>query len=59
MTAIYRITHDGWTAQQAFAGMKEYNFDDGVFGGASAQRKFVFEFYEAHQKAVGNGVASQ
>ncbi len=46
LTAIYRITHDGWTAQQAFDEMKNYDFDDGLFGGPSAQKKFVFEFYE-------------
>ena len=26
MTAGYRITHDGWTADQAFAEMKQYKF---------------------------------
>ena len=46
LTAIYRITHDGWTAEQAFGEMKRYDFDHGFFGGPSAQKKFVFEFYE-------------
>jgi protein tyrosine/serine phosphatase len=46
MTAVYRISHDGWTAQQAFDEMKKYDFDDGFFGGPSAQKTFVFEFYE-------------
>jgi protein tyrosine/serine phosphatase len=46
LTAIYRITHDGWTAEQAFAEMKRYDFDHGFFGGPSAQKKFVFSFYE-------------
>jgi protein tyrosine phosphatase (PTP) superfamily phosphohydrolase (DUF442 family) len=50
MTAVYRITHDGWTAAQAFEEMKNYDFDDGFFGGPSAQKKFVFEFYEQQQK---------
>ena len=49
LTAIYRITHDGWTAQQAFDEMKKYDFDDGLFGGPSAQKKFVFEFYETRR----------
>ena len=26
MTAIYRMTHDGWTADRAFAEMKQYKF---------------------------------
>jgi len=26
MTAVYRMTHDGWTAEQAFKEMKQYNF---------------------------------
>jgi tyrosine-protein phosphatase SIW14 len=26
MTAVYRMTEDGWTADQAFAEMKRYNF---------------------------------
>lgn len=50
LTGVYRITHDGWTAQQAFDEMKKYDFDDGLFGGPSSQRKFVFEFYEQHKK---------
>jgi protein tyrosine phosphatase (PTP) superfamily phosphohydrolase (DUF442 family) len=54
MTAAYRITHDGWTAEQAFEEMKKYDFEDGFFGGGpGAQKKFVFEFYE-QQKKSGN-----
>ena len=56
MTAVYRITHDGWTAEQAFAEMKKYDFDDGFFGGPSAQRKFVFEFYEQQQQKLGGNL---
>jgi len=26
MTAAYRMTHEGWTAEQAFAEMKQYRF---------------------------------
>jgi hypothetical protein len=26
MTAVYRMTHDGWTADQAFKEMKQYKF---------------------------------
>ena len=48
LTAVYRITHDGWTAAQAWEEMKAYDFNDGFFGGPSAQKKFVFSFYERH-----------
>jgi len=51
LTAVYRITNDDWTAQQAFAEMKKYDFDDSIFGGPSAQKKFVFDFYELHKKS--------
>src|SRR4026209_329982 len=48
MTAVYRITHDGWNAEQAFEEMKKYDFDDGPFGGPSAQKKFVFQYFDQH-----------
>ena len=55
MTAVYRITHDGWTAQQAFEEMKQYDFEDGFFGGGPSQQKaFVFDFYKQRQKAVSS-----
>jgi protein tyrosine/serine phosphatase len=52
MTAIYRITHDGWTADQAYQEMKDYDFENGFFGGPAAQRKFVYSFYQTHQTPV-------
>jgi protein tyrosine/serine phosphatase len=50
LTAVYRITHDGWTAEQAFKEMRDYDFDSGLFGGPAAQKRFVFSFYEQHKK---------
>jgi len=50
LTAIYRITHDGWTAEQAFEEMKKYDFESGWFGGPQDQKKFVFEFYEKNKR---------
>lgn len=51
LTAVYRITHDGWTAERAFEEMKQYDFEDGFFGGGPAKQKsFVFDFYKQHQK---------
>jgi protein tyrosine/serine phosphatase len=54
LTAVYRITRDGWTAQQAFDEMKKYDFDDGFFGGPAGQKKFVFRFYEEYRKSLQN-----
>jgi len=53
LTGVYRISHDGWTAEQAFEEMKKYDFDDGwgFMGGPSSQKKFVFRFYEEYQKS--------
>lgn len=50
LTAVYRITHDGWTAEQAFAEMKKYDFDDGLLGGPPKQKQFVFDFYKQRQQ---------
>jgi protein tyrosine/serine phosphatase len=43
MTAIYRITHDGWTADQAFQEMKQYDFEYGM--GHGALKHYVYDFY--------------
>ena len=53
LTAAYRITHDGWTADQAYDEMKKYDFNGGLFGGPSAQKKFVYSFYERHAAVKG------
>jgi protein tyrosine/serine phosphatase len=48
LTAVYRITRNGWTPEQAFKEMKQYDFDNGIFGGPPAQKKFVFAYYQRH-----------
>jgi tyrosine-protein phosphatase SIW14 len=53
LTAIYRITHDGWTADQAYEEMKKYDFNSGFFGGPTAQKKYVYSFYQRHGTAGG------
>ena len=45
MTAIYRITHDGWTADQAYQEMKKYDFEDSWFY-PRPLKKYVFSYYE-------------
>jgi protein tyrosine phosphatase (PTP) superfamily phosphohydrolase (DUF442 family) len=55
MTAVYRITHDAWTADQAYREMREYDFDNGFFGGPGAQKKYVYAFYERYHAAQAGG----
>ena len=43
MTAIYRITHDGWNADRAYEEMKQYNFESGF--GHGALKDFVYDYY--------------
>jgi tyrosine-protein phosphatase SIW14 len=45
MTAIYRITHDGWTSDKAYDEMKKYDFEDSFFYPRSL-KKYVFSYYE-------------
>jgi protein tyrosine/serine phosphatase len=53
LTAIYRITHDGWTADAAYKEMKQYDFESGFFGGPAAQKRFVYSFYERRDAGAG------
>lgn len=48
LTAVYRITHDGWTADQAYKEMLDYDFDNSIFGGGgrARQKRYVYDFYE-------------
>ncbi len=54
MTAIYRITHDGWTADQAFQEMEQYDFHNSIFGGPPAQKKYVYAFYDRFRSENGH-----
>ena len=45
MTAIFRITNDGWTGDQAYTEMKKYDFEDSFFYPRSV-KKHVFSYYE-------------
>jgi uncharacterized protein (TIGR01244 family) len=54
MTAIYRITNDGWTADQAYEEMKRYDFEDSFFYPRSL-KKFVFSYYEQFTSQNGSG----
>lgn len=50
MTAVYRMTQDGWTADQAYAEMKKYRFEG--FLGHPALKQFVYEYFPAFRKAL-------
>ena len=59
MTALYRITNDGWTADEAYNEMKKYDFEDSFFYPRSL-KKYVFEYYKrfspnkaSHEQAAG------
>jgi protein tyrosine/serine phosphatase len=54
MTGVYRITHDGWTADQAFREMKNYDFENGWLGGPGAQKNYVYSFYERYRASSVN-----
>jgi protein tyrosine/serine phosphatase len=43
MTAVYRMTQDGWNADRAYQEMKRYRFE-GFFGHPTL-KKFVYEYY--------------
>ena len=43
MTAVYRMTRDGWSADQAYDEMKQFNFEG--FPGHPTLKRFVFDYY--------------
>ncbi len=45
MTAVYRMTEDGWTADRAYAEMKRFNFEG--FPGHPLLKHFVYDYYGA------------
>ena len=54
MTAMYRLTKDGWTADQAYREMKEYRFKvtlNFLFGHENL-KDFVYDYYETLQQAA-------
>ena len=49
MTAVYRMTHDAWTATQAFTEMKQYKFGPDFLH--SDIKDFVFSYFKQLDKA--------
>ena len=49
MTAVYRMTQDGWTADRAYSEMRQYRFEG--FPGHPELKQFVFDFYSNFKRA--------
>src|SRR5262249_49324783 len=43
MTAVYRMTQDGWTADRAYQEMKQYKFEG--FPSHPTLKRFVYDYY--------------
>lgn len=43
LTAVYRMVHDGWTADRAYDEMRQYRFEG--FPGHPQLKKFVYEYF--------------
>lgn len=50
MTAVYRIEHDGWTADQAYAEMSQYGFNSGI--GHQGLKHFLYFYYAQRKDAT-------
>ncbi len=50
MTAVYRMTQDGWTADRAYQEMKQFKFEG--FPGHPALKQFVYDYYARMQRPV-------
>jgi protein tyrosine/serine phosphatase len=57
MTALYRITRDGWTAVQAYEEMKKYHFEDSFFY-PRPLKKYVFSYYERFNSSKNTSVSA-
>jgi tyrosine-protein phosphatase SIW14 len=60
MTALYRLTNDGWTADKAFSEMKQYDFGPDMLH--PEFKRFVYAYYTGHatdSKAGVRAVAAQ
>jgi protein tyrosine phosphatase (PTP) superfamily phosphohydrolase (DUF442 family) len=56
MTAAYRMTHDGWTADQAFKEMKQFKFGSDLLHPEFKQ--FVYGYPAAHANAAPTATAN-
>ncbi len=49
MTGIYRITHDSWSADQAYEEMRKYDYYS--FPNHGSLRDYVYKYYDAYRLA--------
>jgi protein tyrosine/serine phosphatase len=58
MTAVYRMTQEGWSADQAYKEMKDYNFGPSFFH--PEFKSFVFDYHEelARQRSTAAPAAA-
>lgn len=56
MTAIYRFTHDSWSADRAFTEMKHYDFGNGH----GVLKEYVYDYYSnlGHAEPAAKAAAS-
>lgn len=57
MTAIYRMTTQNWTADQAYKEMQSYDFEDSWWY-PRVLKKFVYSFYEEHKRGTADTAAA-
>jgi|WetSurMetagenome_2_1015567.scaffolds.fasta_scaffold312226_1 protein tyrosine/serine phosphatase len=50
MTAIYRITHDSWTADRAYVEMKQFGYY--AFPNHGSLRQYVYSYYQDFQSVT-------
>jgi protein tyrosine/serine phosphatase len=50
MTAVYRMTQDGWNADQAFSEMQKYKFGPAFLH--STLKDFVYDYYSHHDRTA-------
>ena len=55
MTAIHRITHDSWTADDAYQEMKKFDYYSN--GGHGPLKDYVYRFYQTHRPAAATPVS--
>ncbi len=57
MTAIYRITRDSWSADQAYQEMKQYDFYS--IGGHGPLKDYVFAYYGKYLSAQSSAASAR
>lgn len=56
MTAVYRMTEDGWTADRAYDEMKQFRFEG--FPGHPTLKRFVYDYFDRMDTREAKKVAT-